>query len=107
MHIDGSMDAITKGQLLDWLRTDPEENHCKILFNVRCLSEGVDVPALDAVVFLSPRKSQVDVVQTVGRVMRTAPGKTRGYVIIPVVTRALTSYGRCSTPSSPLTQIMS
>ena len=83
-HIDGSMDAITKGQLLDWLRTDPEENHCKILFNVRCLSEGVDVPALDAVVFLSPRKSQVDVVQTVGRVMRTAPGKTRGYVIIPV-----------------------
>ena len=88
-HIDGSMDAITKGQLLDWLRTDPEENHCKILFNVRCLSEGVDVPALDAVVFLSPRKSQVDVVQTVGRVMRTAPGKTRGYVIIPVVTNDL------------------
>ena len=88
-HIDGSMDAITKGQLLDWLRTDPEENHCKVLFNVRCLSEGVDVPALDAVVFLSPRKSQVDVVQTVGRVMRTAPGKTRGYVIIPVVTNDL------------------
>ena len=88
-HIDGSMDAITKSQLLDWLRTDPEENHCKILFNVRCLSEGVDVPALDAVVFLSPRKSQVDVVQTVGRVMRTAPGKTRGYVIIPVVTNDL------------------
>ena len=88
-HIDGSMDAITKGQLLDWLRAAPEENHCKILFNVRCLSEGVDVPALDAVVFLSPRKSQVDVVQTVGRVMRTAPGKTRGYVIIPVVTNDL------------------
>ena len=85
-HIDGSMDAIKKGQLLDWLRADPEDNHCKILFNVRCLSEGVDVPALDAVVFLSPRKSQVDVVQTVGRVMRTAPGKKRGYVIIPVVT---------------------
>ena len=88
-HIDGSMDAIQKGQLLDWLRTEPEDNHCKILFNVRCLSEGVDVPALDAVVFLSPRKSQVDVVQTVGRVMRTAPGKTRGYVIIPVVTNDL------------------
>ena len=88
-HIDGSMDAIKKGQLLDWLRAEPEDNHCKILFNVRCLSEGVDVPALDAVVFLSPRKSQVDVVQTVGRVMRTAPGKTRGYVIIPVVTNDL------------------
>ena len=85
-HIDGSMNAIEKGELLDWLRSDPETDHCKILFNVRCLSEGVDVPALDAVVFLSPRKSQVDVVQTVGRVMRTAPGKKRGYVIIPVVT---------------------
>ena len=88
-HIDGSMDAIKKGQLLDWLRAEPEDNHCKLLFNVRCLSEGVDVPALDAVVFLSPRKSQVDVVQTVGRVMRTAPGKKRGYVIIPVVTNDL------------------
>ena len=88
-HIDGSMNALEKGELLDWLRSDPELDHCKILFNVRCLSEGVDVPALDAVVFLSPRKSQVDVVQTVGRVMRTAPGKKRGYVIIPVVTSDL------------------
>ena len=67
-----------------------EENVCKILFNVRCLSEGVDVPSLDAVLFLSPRKSQVEVVQTVGRVMRVSPqtGKKRGYVIIPIVTPA-------------------
>ena len=85
-HIDGSMDAIQKSSLLSWLREDPEDGQCKILFNVRCLSEGVDVPALDAVVFLSPRRSQVDVVQIVGRVMRRAPGKTRGYIIIPVVT---------------------
>ncbi len=87
-HIDGTMNANEKGALLDWLRASPEEDHCKILFNVRCLSEGVDVPALDAVVFLSPRKSQVDVVQTVGRVMRTSPKthKKRGYVIIPIVT---------------------
>lgn len=55
------------------------------LRNVRCLSEGVDVPALDAVLFLTPRNSQVDVVQSVGRVMRNAPGKKRGYVILPVV----------------------
>ena len=88
-HIDGSMNAVEKGALLDWLRAEPEPNHCKILFNVRCLSEGVDVPALDAVIFLSPRKSQVDVVQTVGRVMRIAPGKKRGYVIIPIVTSDL------------------
>ncbi|MCK0515358.1 DEAD/DEAH box helicase family protein [Anaerobiospirillum sp. NML120448] len=84
-HIDGSMNANEKGALLQWLREEPEQDHCKILFNVRCLSEGVDVPALDAVIFLSPRKSQVEVVQTVGRVMRRAPGKKRGYVILPVV----------------------
>ena len=84
-HIDGSMNANQKGDLLQWLREEPEQDHCKILFNVRCLSEGVDVPALDAVIFLSPRKSQVEVVQTVGRVMRRAPGKKRGYVILPVV----------------------
>lgn len=85
-HIDGTMDATEKATLLHWLKEEPEANHCKILFNVRCLSEGVDVPALDAVVFLTPRKSQVDVVQIVGRVMRIAPGKKKGYVIIPVVT---------------------
>lgn len=85
-HIDGSMNAVEKTELLDWLRAEPKKDTCKILFNVRCLSEGVDVPALDAVLFLSPRKSMVDVVQTVGRVMRRAPGKKRGYVIIPIVT---------------------
>jgi len=84
-HVDGSMGAQEKGAKLDWLRGEPEKDHCKILFNVRCLSEGVDVPALDAVMFLTPRESEVDVVQTVGRVMRVAPGKKRGYVIIPVL----------------------
>ena len=84
-HIDGSMNATEKDSLLAWLREEPKEDTCKILFNVRCLSEGVDVPSLDAVIFLSPRKSQVDVVQTVGRVMRIAKGKQRGYVILPIV----------------------
>lgn len=65
-------------------RTNPE-NTCRILSNVRCLSEGVDVPSLDAVLFLTPRNSQVDVVQSVGRVMRKAEGKQLGYVILPVV----------------------
>ena len=84
------MTSTEKDALLNWLREEPEENVCKILFNVRCLSEGVDVPSLDAVLFLSPRKSQVEVVQTVGRVMRVSPqtGKKRGYVIIPIVTPA-------------------
>ncbi len=84
-HVDGSMNASAKEEKLDWLRAEVPENTCRILSNVRCLSEGVDVPALDSVLFLTPRNSQVDVVQSVGRVMRNAPGKKRGYVILPVV----------------------
>lgn len=84
-HIDGGMSAPDRDELLGWLKTEGEENECKILTNVRCLSEGVDVPSLDAVLFLSARNSQVDVVQSVGRVMRKSPGKKYGYIIIPVV----------------------
>lgn len=84
-HVDGSMNASQKEEKLNWLKAELPEDTCRILSNVRCLSEGVDVPALDAVLFLTPRNSQVDVVQSVGRVMRNAPGKKRGYVILPVV----------------------
>ncbi len=87
-HVDGGMDAPTKEEKLAWLKADAGENTCRILSNVRCLSEGVDVPALDAVLFLTPRNSQVDVVQSVGRVMRKAPGKQRGYIVLPVVVPA-------------------
>jgi len=84
-HVDGAMNASEKEQKLAWLKAEPPADTCRILSNVRCLSEGVDVPALDAVLFLTPRNSQVDVVQSVGRVMRNAPGKRRGYVVLPVV----------------------
>jgi len=84
-HVDGGMNASQKEAKLNWLKEEPPANTCRILSNVRCLSEGVDVPALDAVLFLTPRNSQVDVVQSVGRVMRNAPGKKRGYVVLPVV----------------------
>jgi len=92
-HVDGTMNALERGRDLEWLKSgaapaaggEPDDNVCRVLTNVRCLSEGVDVPALDAVLFLSPRSSQVDVVQSVGRVMRKAPGKRLGYIILPVV----------------------
>lgn len=84
-HVDGSMNASKKEAQIQWLKQEPPQDTCHILSNVRCLSEGVDVPALDAVLFLTPRGSQVDVVQSVGRVMRNAPHKKRGYVILPVV----------------------
>ena len=100
-HVDGSMNIMERTSLLSWLSGDlgapaptrqassASESEgtsvsCRILSNARCLSEGVDVPALDAVMFLSPRKSQVDIVQSVGRVMRLAPGKQYGYIILPV-----------------------
>ncbi len=83
-HVDGTFNAKERSRLLDWLKADTEQNVCRILTNARCLSEGVDVPALDAIMFLHPRKSQIDVVQSVGRVMRRAEGKKMGYVILPV-----------------------
>lgn len=84
-HVDGSMNASQKEAKIAWLKAGTDDDTCRILSNVRCLSEGVDVPALDAVLFLTPRSSQVDVVQSVGRVMRNAPGKKRGYIVLPVV----------------------
>lgn len=90
-HVDGGMGATERNAALAWLAedaTDPQE--CRVVTNVRCLSEGVDVPALDAVLFLSARNSQVDVVQSVGRVMRSfrrgqVDEKKYGYIIIPVI----------------------
>lgn len=84
-HIDGTMSAPRRDELLSWLKEETPQNACRVLTNVRCLSEGVDVPSLDAVLFLSARNSQVDVVQSVGRVMRRAEGKKYGYIIIPVI----------------------
>lgn len=90
-HIDGSMNSQERNGILQWLAEEPDnERECRVVTNVRCLSEGVDVPSLDAVLFLSARNSQVDVVQSVGRVMRTfhkgqPDEKKYGYIIIPIV----------------------
>lgn len=88
-HVDGGMNILDRTQKLDWLKADTAgENVCRILTNARCLSEGVDVPSLDAVIFLNSRDSPVDVVQSVGRVMRKAPGKDYGYIILPIAVPA-------------------
>ena len=88
-HIDGTDNSITRNEKLDWLKQNTGSNEhgqiCRILMNSKCLTEGVDVPNLDAVMFLHPRKSQVDVVQAVGRVMRKQQNKHFGYVVLPVV----------------------
>ena len=87
-HVDGTFNVMARNERLDWLKDTRTENTVRILSNARCLSEGVDVPALDAVLFLNPRDSQVDVVQSVGRVMRKAEGKQYGYVILPIAVPA-------------------
>jgi predicted helicase len=93
-HIDGSMNTQERAEILQWLSEETDDRRaCRVVTNVRCLSEGVDVPSLDAVLFLSPRNSQVDVVQSVGRVMRTfhrgqSDEKRYGYIIIPIVVPA-------------------
>ncbi|WP_323356548.1 DEAD/DEAH box helicase [Cyanobium gracile] len=83
-HVDGGMNAISRAHKLDWLKEPGPALRCRILSNARCLSEGVDVPSLDAVIFLNPRNSVVDVVQSVGRVMRKATDKQYGYIILPI-----------------------
>jgi predicted helicase len=86
-HVDGTYNMEARIEKLDWLKEKTSKT-VRILSNARCLSEGVDVPALDAVLFLNPRDSQVDVVQSVGRVMRKSPGKQYGYVILPITVPA-------------------
>jgi predicted helicase len=90
-HVDGNFNTLLRNQKLDWLKQDPGPANARILSNVRCLSEGVDIPDLDAVLFLHPRNSVVDVVQSVGRVMRKTDHKKYGYIILPVAVPAGTS----------------
>ena len=82
-HVDGQSHALDRKRRIEWLK-GTSEGTCRILSNARCLSEGIDVPALDAVLFMSPRNSQIDIVQAVGRTMRKAEGKTYGYIVLPI-----------------------
>lgn len=84
-HLDASASALKRNQELRALASADRDGECRVVCNVKLFTEGVDVPTLDAVAFLDPRDSQVDVVQAVGRVMRKAPGKRIGYIIIPVI----------------------
>jgi len=83
-HADGSMNALQKNQKIDWLKANTPDNNVKILSNARFLTEGVDVPDLDSVLFMQPRRSEIDIAQAVGRVMRKSPNKEYGYVILPI-----------------------
>ncbi|MCB4209236.1 DEAD/DEAH box helicase [Lactiplantibacillus plantarum] len=84
-HVDGSMNALQKKDAIDWLATDLPDSEARILSNVKFLTEGIDVPNLDAIIFFAPKQSQIDIVQAVGRIMRKYKDKEYGYIILPVV----------------------
>ena len=83
-HLDGNSTALRRNHERRWLNDAPSRDQARMICNVKVFSEGVDVPALDAVAFLDPKQSQIDIVQAVGRVMRKAPGKRLGYIVVPV-----------------------
>ena len=83
-HVDGTMNIMVRQKKLNWLKESADKSECRILSNAKCLSEGVDVPALDAVIFYDKKESIMDIVQSIGRVMRKSEGKDYGYIILPV-----------------------
>ena len=85
-HVDGKTHAFERKNRIEWLKGDNDDNDavCRILSNAKCLSEGIDVPALDAVLFIDEKKSVIEIVQAVGRVMRKTPEKKYGYVVLPI-----------------------
>lgn len=83
-HIDGTHNAYQKAEKISWLNEEEEEK-CRVLSNAKCLTEGIDVPNLDAVCFFDKRDSVVDIVQAVGRAIRKSEGKKYGYIILPLV----------------------
>ncbi|MBQ1803895.1 MAG: DEAD/DEAH box helicase family protein, partial [Bifidobacteriaceae bacterium] len=84
-HIDGEMKSDARLSDLLWLKQGQKNDEIRLITNAQCLSEGVDVPNLDAVVFFEKRQSQIGIIQAVGRVMRKTLGKKYGYIIIPIM----------------------
>ena len=81
-HISGYMPADDRRHALTWLGQDAPQP--RLLTNARCLTEGVDVPAVDGIIFADPNNSLIAITQAIGRVLRPAPGKTIGTIIVPV-----------------------
>lgn len=81
--VSGADPAIRRADALQILES-PDPGTLTVVASARCLAEGVDVPAVDAVMFADPRASDVGIIQAVGRALRRAPGKTVGTVLLPV-----------------------
>ena len=81
-HVSGSQKSSERKQLIKAFRDAPKA----IITNARCLTEGIDIPAVDLVAFIDPRQSRVDIAQATGRAMRKPHGsqKTTGYIVVPL-----------------------
>ena len=82
-YVSGEMPTIARRQKLKRLK-NVGKGEIGLLSNARCLSEGVDVPALDGVAFIDPRSSEIDIIQSVGRAIRLSENKKTGTIVIPV-----------------------
>jgi len=80
-HVNGEMASNHREKIMKAFN----DADLAIISNARCLTEGVDVPAVDMVAFLSPKKSQIDIIQAAGRAMRNASGKDKGYILVPLL----------------------
>ena len=81
-HVNGGQNAADRKALLEDFKASPRG----LITNARCLTEGVDVPAVDMVAFVDPRKSKIDIAQAAGRAMRQskATNKKLGYIVVPL-----------------------
>ena len=95
-HVDGKTTGGERKHIIQgWFSGNENENTnqdnpnnskiIKILSNARCLSEGVDVPSVNAVMFVNPKKSTIDIIQAIGRAIRKSTGKEKGYIILPII----------------------
>lgn len=82
-HVSGSMPTSKRTEIIE----EFADSQRSLITNARCLTEGVNVPNIDCVIFVDPRKSTIDIVQAVGRALRKFEGKKYGYVIIPILTQ--------------------
>ena len=80
-HISSEKSAGERARLLFEFEQSPHA----LMTNARCLTEGVDVPAIDCVLFADPKQSRIDIVQAAGRALRPYEGKSYGYVMLPII----------------------
>ena len=92
LRISGLMKTSDRNKIVSSFKKN--DNYCKILTNAKCLSEGVDIPELDGIAFIDPKKSQVDIIQAVGRAIRKSSEKKNRFDYYSCLSRRYSKYRR-------------